>query len=103
MATDIPVIKKKSRNVRILYLLVSFVLLSLSAASAAIGLHGVSQALFEGWQIERIHAKVLVYRSLVWGLSVLVVDSVLVSTDSKNNGAPNLRDLSGLSMLRGLV
>ncbi|KAH6901840.1 hypothetical protein BKA70DRAFT_1435453 [Coprinopsis sp. MPI-PUGE-AT-0042] len=78
MATDLPVIKKASRGVRILYLAVSFLLLGLTTASAVINSLSISRVLFEGVVLRDVYAELLVYRELMWHLSIIAVDSILL-------------------------
>ena len=79
----------ESKRARMLYIVVSFILLSLSSVAAVFNAIGIYRVLFEavpgdenvaqGWEImDRVNKEVLVYGEVVWSIAVFTTDTVLV-------------------------
>jgi hypothetical protein len=92
MITRLDTTPKDSRRARLLYLLISFILLALTSATAVINALGIYRVLFEvvpgstkeivqmGWAImDQVNKDLFLYGEIVWSASVFLTDAVLVS------------------------
>lgn len=91
MITRLDTTPKESKRARLLYLFISFILLSLTSVAAVINALGIYRVLFEvvpgesqenidmGWGImDRVNKELLLYGEVVWSISVFLTDAVLV-------------------------